>query len=104
MLFFLILFLTSWSVFLWLGPVYIQSKSYPYASVTGLTILISLFLAATKIIKMEKNRIRRIKDKKVMEVVTKSDFRQERILPNAYFWLLVIIESLVIISAYMFKV
>ena len=103
MLFFLILFLTSWSIFLWLGPADIQDRSYPYASVTGLTVLISMFLAATKTIKTEKNRMRRIRDRKVLEVETKSDYRQERFLPNAYFWLLIIIESLAIITAYFLR-
>ncbi len=41
----------------WLGPNSIQNKYYPFLSITVVVILIALFLAATKVVKGEKNKI-----------------------------------------------
>jgi len=102
-LFFLVLFMTSWSIIVWLGPVTIQNKSYPFLSVTAVVILITLFLAASNTAKREKNKIRRLKDNKVIEMVTKSEDNQERFIPNIFFWILIMIETILIVAAYLVK-
>jgi hypothetical protein len=100
MMFFLVLFLTSWSIALWLEPATLQGRSYPFLSTAALVIIIALLLASARTIRLEKNRIRRIKDKKLVEVVTKSNYPRERIIPNKYFWVLIIMETIMIIMGY----
>ena len=103
MLFFLVLFLTSWVIILWLGPVSIRGESHPYLSATLFSVLVALLLAATRITKLEKEKVRRLEDKEVVEVVTKAEYRQNRVIPNVFFWVLITLESLMIIAAYSFK-
>jgi hypothetical protein len=103
MLFFLIHFLTTWSVMLWSEPVIIHDKDYPLITGTGLAVLIAVFLAATKTMTGDIKKIRRVRDRKLMTVLTQSKEAQTRIMPNRYFWALVIIESLLILSTHILK-
>lgn len=100
MLSFLVLFLTSWSISLWFGHVTIHNIEYPFISVTGITLLIAVLLAAAKSPYPTRNKLRRIRDSKQVEVVTKPEDRQRGMVPNFYFWGLIIFESLLIIAAY----
>jgi hypothetical protein len=103
MLFFLVHFLTTWSILLWSEPVIIHDKGYPLLTGTGLALLIAVFLAATKTMTGDIKKIRRIRDRKLMAVLTQSKEVQRRIMPNRYFWVLVIIESLLIVSTHILK-
>ena len=103
MLFFIIHFLTAWSIVLWSDPVTLHGEPYPFITGTAVSILMALLLAATKTVKGDLEKIRRLEDNQVVEVVTKSRENPARIMPNRYFWGLVLFESLVIIAAYLFK-
>jgi hypothetical protein len=100
MLFFLVLFLTSWTILLWFGNVTIRSIEYPFISVTAITILIAVLLAAARTSRATRNKVRRIRDSKQVEVVTRMEDNQRWMFPNFYYWGLILFESLLIIGAY----
>jgi hypothetical protein len=103
MLFFIVHFLTSWSILLWSGPVYISRHDHPFITGTVVAVIMAIVLAATKIRREELERLRTLKDKKVVNVVTQSRQSRSRILPNSYFWGLLTLESLIIITAYVLR-
>lgn len=103
MLFFLIHFLTSWSIVLWSDPVILNGKSYPFVTGTAIAFLIAVLLAATRTVKADLEKIRRLKDNQIVEVVTKPKEHQARAIPNRYYWGLVVFESLMIMAAYLLK-
>lgn len=100
MLFFLALFLTSWTIPLWFGHVTIRDTTYPFVSVTGISILIAVLLAAAKPPRAFRNKVWRIRDRREVEIVTKPEDQQRLMVPNFYYWGLIIFESLLIIAAY----
>jgi hypothetical protein len=103
MLYFLVLFLTSWSISLWFGQVTIKKISYPFLSVTVITLLIAVLLAAARSKPTTRKKMRKLQDRKVVEVVTRPDESRERTMPNFYYWGLIVFESLLILSAYTLK-
>lgn len=103
MLFFLIHFLTTWSILLWSEPVIIHDKGYPLLTGTGIAVLIAVFLAATKTLTRDVEKVRRVSDRKLVAVLAQSKEGQGRIMPNRYFWALVILESLIIMSTHLLK-
>ncbi len=100
MLFFILLFMTSWAISLWSGPVSIQGNSHPFLTVSAITLLITVLLSASRTEKRERQRVRGLTDNSVLNVETKTETGQARIIPNVYFWILLTIESLLIIAAY----
>jgi hypothetical protein len=100
MLFFLVLFLTSWTILLWFGNVTIRSIEYPFISVTAITLLIAVLLAAARTSRATRNKVRRIRDSKQVEVVTRMEDNRRWMVPNFYYWGLILFESLLIIGAY----
>jgi hypothetical protein len=70
---------------------------------TVVTILLSLILAAAKAVKREKSAVRKLEDQKVMDVVTDPGGYKYRLLPNLYFWILLILETILIAVAYLFR-
>ena len=102
--FFVILFMTAWSITLWFPPATIGGTSYPYASVTLITLIIMLLLASATAPYADVDKVHRLKDKKVVEVVTNTDSSLVRLIPNAFFWVLVVLEFLLIILAYVLDV
>jgi hypothetical protein len=103
MLFFLIHLLTSWSIVLWSEPFSLDGKPYPVITITAISILIAALLAATKSLKEEVEKIRRLKDNQIVEVVAQSKNKQTRMMPNRFFWGLVIFESCLIMAAYLLE-
>jgi hypothetical protein len=100
MLFLLMLFMTSWTIGLWSGPVTIQHKHYPILTVSAISLLIAMLLSASRTITRERQKVRRITDKSLVNVVTQTETNQGRIIPNVAFWILLTIESILIIAAY----
>ena len=100
MLFFFILFITSWAISLWSGPVFIQHNSYPILTVSAVTLLIALLLSAARTEKREGKKLRKLTDNSVVNVLPQTETNQSRIIPNVYFWILLTIESILIIAAY----
>jgi hypothetical protein len=103
MLFFLIHFLTSWSLVLWSEPFSLDNKPYPVITFTAISILIAVLLAATKTLEGGVEKFRRVKDNHIVQVVTQTKNKQIRLMPNRYFWGLVIFESCLIIAAYLLE-
>jgi hypothetical protein len=103
MLFFTVHFLTSWSLLLWSGPVRINQNEQPFVTGTAVALIIAIVLAATKIRQEELERLRTLKDSKVVDVVTQSRPNRSRIIPSRYFWGLLTLESLIIIAAYILR-
>lgn len=101
MFFFLILFLTSWTLILWLGPNMHEMGNVAYLHGTGVTALVTLLLAATETPHLEP--IQRVKSKtgsRKFYLISKNDGRSFLIRPNAFFWILLGIESCMIMLAY----
>lgn len=101
MLYFLVLFMTSWTILTWTGPVETENGPLPYITAGSLAILISILLAAVKINVWEKEKIRKIGDHKVVNVKAARDVR--RIMPNGWFRGLLITETSLIMLAYFLK-
>lgn len=101
MFFFLVLFLTSWTIVLWTGQnIFVNDKlAYLYGS--GITAIVALLLAASETPPLEpvggvpsKTRIRKY------QLITKSVGRAFMVRPNVFFWILLAIESCMILVAY----
>jgi len=103
MLFFMVLFMTTWTIFLWVEPIRIENTYYPYITAASLAILISILLAAAKTPTLGLGEMRTIKDRKPVDVIAKPTDKLPRVIPNTYFWILMIIETLLILSAYFTK-
>jgi hypothetical protein len=70
---------------------------------TAVAIIIAIVLAATKISREEWERLRTLKENEVVDVVTQSRTNRSRIMPNRYFWGLLMLESIMIITAYILR-
>jgi hypothetical protein len=103
MMFFLVHFLTSWSIVLWSDPVTLKGISYPYITGAVIAIIMAFFLAATKTMKGNLEKIRRLKDNQLVDVMVNPGGKPARIMPNWFFWGLVLFESLIIMGAYLLK-
>jgi hypothetical protein len=103
-LFFLVLFMTTWTIYLWMGPDTSAKTYHHYISAASLMVLISLLLAAVRINIRGKEKLRKIKDREVVDVVTEPAGKPPRIAPNTYFWILITVETLLILSAYYAKI
>jgi hypothetical protein len=103
MLFFVVLFMTSWTVLLWTRPVAIDSINYPYISVAMLALLIAILLAATRTPTWGRESVRVLDKNKVVDVVTGPGRRSVRKLPGTWFWILLVMETLLILFAYILK-
>jgi hypothetical protein len=100
MFFFLVLFMTSWTISLWLGTGPSGKVYYQFITVASLAVLISILLAAARTGILRKEKMRKIKNREVVDVVTKPAGKPPSIIPNSYFWGLIIMETLLILSAY----
>ncbi len=99
-LFFLTLFLTSWTILVWTKPVEMSSGLYPYISVASLALLISILLAATRTTTSGKESMRTINEEKVVGVITQPESRAPQKIPGVWFWGLVTTETVLILFAY----
>jgi hypothetical protein len=103
MLFFLVLFLTSWTLLMWTRPVETGSGIYPYITVASVTLLMALLLAATRTPPRGRESMRTLDEKEVVDVITRPRGRVARNPPGAWFWGLITIETLLILFAYYIK-
>jgi hypothetical protein len=95
--------MTVWSISLWSGIIVVGSRSLPYIYVAIITLLIALILAATRTTSRNHLKMSRQKDKKTVQVRTQAEEGFSRKIPNTYFWILLITESLLILTAYVMK-
>jgi hypothetical protein len=100
MFFFMTVFMTSWTLSLWLNGVVVKGTPNSYLSVTLIAVLTALMLAGSTVSRKSREKIRRVRDKKLVEVVTRHLDPGERILPNIYYWILLSTESVLIIAGY----
>ncbi len=103
MLFFIVLFLTVWSISLWTGSISEANGSRPYIYITGITLLVAMILAATRTTLQQHPKIRMLRDNKPVKAETQPEDRVSGNLPNIFFWILLIIESLLILTAYVLE-
>jgi hypothetical protein len=103
MLFFLVLFLTSWTVLMWTRPVETGSGIYPYITVASVALLMALLLAATRTPSWGRESMRTLDEKEVVDVITRPGGRAVRKTPGAWFWGLITTETLLILFAYYIK-
>jgi hypothetical protein len=102
-LFFLVLFLSSWLIILWFDPITIRNKPYPVLSVTTVELLISLLLVATRTIREKKESMKKLTDERIIEVETRSENREDKFVPNLFFWIVLLVESILIITGYLIE-
>ena len=103
MLFFLVLFQTSWTLSLWTQPVETGSGIYPYISAASLTLLISLLLAATRTTTWGQDALQTLDENEVVDVLTRPGKSIPGKKPGGWFWGLIIVETLFILFAYYIK-
>jgi hypothetical protein len=100
MLFFIVLLMTVWTIYLWTNRITAASGSLPYVYIAILTLLIALILAASRTTLQQHLKIRRRRDNKLVQADTLAEEEFSGKIPNIYFWILLIIESLLILAAY----
>ena len=75
MLFFIVLFLTVWSISLWTGSITEANGSRPYIYITGITLLVAMILAATRTTLQQHPKIRMLRDNKPVKAETQPEDR-----------------------------
>lgn len=102
--FFLILFLTTWSITLWVKPVFPGDVGHPIVFITFVGILLALLVASSTVkeTKKENAKMRKLKDSKIVEVKTQPETKTSKSVPNIYYWVLLSLETIVIITGHYF--
>ena len=67
-------------------------------------MLLALLLAAAGKVKRRTSAIRRLRDDQVLDVVTKPENQKPGLNPNACFWILLALESVMIVTAYVLNI
>jgi len=99
-LFFIILFMTTWTISVWFSVLSRDGLPYPFISVSFIALIISALLASGKTSVKGQIKMRKVSDRKIINVETKPYESKNRIVPNIYYWVLIAGESLLIMSAY----
>jgi hypothetical protein len=102
--FFPVLFLTTWAITLWVKPVIRGDAGHSIVFITFVGILLALLVASstTKETKKENAKLRKLKDSKVVEVTTQPEIKTNKSVPNIYYWVLLSLETIVIITGLYF--
>jgi hypothetical protein len=101
MFFFLVLFLTSWAITIWMAPNIYETDKATYLYGTGVTAIVALLLAASETPFLEP--IRKVKSKTRLRKflwISRSNDQALQVRPNVFFWILLAIESCMIMTAY----
>jgi hypothetical protein len=103
MLFFIVLLMTVWSVSLWTDSIATGIGSIPYIYIAILTLIIALIMAASRTTLQQHLKMRRRRDNKLVQADNQAEEGLSGRVPNIYFWILLIIESLLVLTAYILK-
>lgn len=103
-LFFLALFMTTWSITLWVKPVLPGNAGHPIVSITFVGILLALLMvSATFRTSRTKNaKLRKLKNSKIVEVETHTETKYGKFNPNIYYWILLSLQTIIIIAGQYF--
>jgi hypothetical protein len=100
MLFFIVLLMTVWSISLWTDSLTKANGSHPYIYVAVITLLIAMVLAASRSTLQQQPKIRMFRYRKPVKLDTLPEQKFSGSAPNLFFWILLVIESLLILTAY----
>jgi len=77
---------------------------HPIVFITFVGILLALLVASSTIkeTKKENAKLRKLKDSKIVEVKTQPEIKTSKSIPNIYYWVLLSLETIVIITGHYF--